>query len=162
MSWVGSCLPVCTILGPDKTIFLSQKYWYFHFLQEIIHCGYSLEAMQGASRSRSGMWLALPYWIVRIWNSASYFMAFHFTEPFIIIFSYIWFKQCWKGRKSPTYHYQKHLAKALLMSNHKLKKKVQLNFSGSNIFGTMEICSRYGQSKPLRINHGARLGRKWQ
>ena len=34
------------------------------------------------------------------------------------------------------------------------------NFNGSNIFGAMETCSRYGQFEPLRVNHGARSGSK--
>ena len=35
---------------------------------------------------------------------------------------------------------------------------VQSNVNGSNIFGTMEICSRYGLFEPLRFNHGTRSG----
>ena len=30
--------------------------------------------------------------------------------------------------------------------------------TGWNIFGTMEICSRYEQLEPLRVNHDARSG----
>ena len=30
------------------------------------------------------------------------------------------------------------------------------NFNGSNIYGTMEICSRHGKFEPLRVNHSAR------
>ena len=33
---------------------------------------------------------------------------------------------------------------------------LQLNFNDSNIFGTMEICSRHGLFKQLRLNHGIR------
>ena len=33
---------------------------------------------------------------------------------------------------------------------------VQSDFNGSNIFGTMENCSRHEQFEPLRVNHGAR------
>ena len=36
----------------------------------------------------------------------------------------------------------------------------QSNFNGSNIFGTIENCSRLGQFEPLRVNHGARSGSK--
>ena len=39
---------------------------------------------------------------------------------------------------------------------------VQSNFNGSDIFGTMEVCSRHGEFEPLRVNHGARSGRKWR
>ena len=36
------------------------------------------------------------------------------------------------------------------------------NFNGSNIFKTMEICSRYGQFEPLRVNHDVRFGSNWR
>ena len=39
-------------------------------------------------------------------------------------------------------------------------EEIQSNFNGSNIFGTMEICSRYGYFEPLRVNHGTRSGSK--
>ena len=32
------------------------------------------------------------------------------------------------------------------------------SITGWNIFGTMEICSRYEQLEPLRVNHDARSG----
>ena len=32
---------------------------------------------------------------------------------------------------------------------------VQLNFDGSNIFGTIENCPRHGWFEPLRVNYGA-------
>ena len=38
----------------------------------------------------------------------------------------------------------------------KARDDVQSNFNGSNIFGTMEICSRHGWFEPLRVNHSAR------
>ena len=37
---------------------------------------------------------------------------------------------------------------------------VQSNFNGSNIFGTIENCSRHGWFEPLRVNYGAKLGSK--
>ena len=43
-----------------------------------------------------------------------------------------------------------------------IQTDIQLNCNGSNIFGTMEICSRYGLFWPLRVNHAARSGGKWQ
>ena len=38
---------------------------------------------------------------------------------------------------------------------------LQSNFNGSDIFGTLETCSRHGLFEPLRVNYGARLGSKW-
>ena len=32
---------------------------------------------------------------------------------------------------------------------------LQSNFDGSNIFGTIENCSRHGWFEPLRVNYGA-------
>ena len=40
------------------------------------------------------------------------------------------------------------------------KFAIQSNFNGSNIFGTIELCSRYGYFEPLRVIHGARSGSK--
>ena len=37
---------------------------------------------------------------------------------------------------------------------------IQSNFNGSNIFGTIENCSRHGSFEPLRVNYGAKLGSK--
>ena len=39
---------------------------------------------------------------------------------------------------------------------------LQLNFDGSNIFGTIENCSRHGWFEPLRVNYGAKPGSKWR
>ena len=39
---------------------------------------------------------------------------------------------------------------------------IQSNLNGSNIFETMEICSRCGYFEPLRVNQSARLGDKWE
>ena len=41
------------------------------------------------------------------------------------------------------------------------RKKLRSIFNGSKIFGTMEICSRYGQFEPLRVNQCAMSGGKW-
>ena len=30
---------------------------------------------------------------------------------------------------------------------------IESNLSGSNIFGTIEICSRYGKFEPLKVDH---------
>ena len=38
--------------------------------------------------------------------------------------------------------------------------KIQSNFNGSNIFGTIEICSKHGLFEPLRVNHGTSSGNK--
>ena len=40
--------------------------------------------------------------------------------------------------------------------------KVQSNFDGSNIFGTIENCSRHGWFEPLRVNYDAKSGSKWR
>ena len=40
--------------------------------------------------------------------------------------------------------------------------EVQSNFNGSNIFGTIENCSRHGWFEPLRVNYGAKSGAKWR
>ena len=37
---------------------------------------------------------------------------------------------------------------------------IQSNLNGSNIFGTLENCSRHGKFEPLRVNHGVRSGSK--
>ena len=37
---------------------------------------------------------------------------------------------------------------------------LKLTLNGSNIFGAMEIGSRYEQFKPLRVNHSTKLGDK--
>ena len=37
---------------------------------------------------------------------------------------------------------------------------IQSNFSGLNIFGSVEICSRYGKFEPLGVSHGTRSGSK--
>ena len=39
---------------------------------------------------------------------------------------------------------------------------IQSNFDGSNIFGTIENCSRYRWFEPLRVNYGAKSGSKWR
>ena len=39
-------------------------------------------------------------------------------------------------------------------------KNIQSHFNGSNIFGTIENCSRHRQFEPLRVNHGATSGGK--
>ena len=39
---------------------------------------------------------------------------------------------------------------------------IQSNFDGSNIFGTIENCSRHGWFEPLRVNYGAKSGSKWR
>ena len=39
---------------------------------------------------------------------------------------------------------------------------LQSSLNGSNIFRTIEICSRYGKLEPLRVNHAARSGSKWR
>ena len=39
---------------------------------------------------------------------------------------------------------------------------VQSNLDGSNLFGTMKICSRDGWFEPLRVNYGANSGSKWR
>ena len=39
---------------------------------------------------------------------------------------------------------------------------IQSNFDGSNIFGTIEKCSRHGWFEPLRVNYGAKSGSKWR
>ena len=41
------------------------------------------------------------------------------------------------------------------------KSNIQLNFNGSNIFRTLEICSRNGQFEPLSVNHSTRSDGKW-
>ena len=41
-------------------------------------------------------------------------------------------------------------------------KVIQSNFDGSNIFGTIENCSRHGWFEPLRVNYGAKSGNKWR
>ena len=38
--------------------------------------------------------------------------------------------------------------------------RVQSNFNGSNIFETIENCSRHGWFEPLRVNHGTSSGSK--
>ena len=38
---------------------------------------------------------------------------------------------------------------------------IQLNFNGSNIFKSLEICSRNGKFEPLTVNHRANLRGKW-
>ena len=35
-----------------------------------------------------------------------------------------------------------------------------MNLCGSNLFGTMEICSKLGQFEPLSVNDSANLGGK--
>ena len=35
---------------------------------------------------------------------------------------------------------------------------IQSNFDGSNIFGTMDICSRYGKFESLKVNDSASSG----
>ena len=40
--------------------------------------------------------------------------------------------------------------------------QIQSNFNGSNIFGTIENCSRHGWFEPMRVNYGAKSGRKWR
>ena len=39
---------------------------------------------------------------------------------------------------------------------------IQSNLNGSNSFGTMKICSRYGLFEPLRVNQSARSESKWR
>ena len=39
---------------------------------------------------------------------------------------------------------------------------IQLNFVGSSIFGTIEICLRQGKFEPLRVNHSTGSGSKWR
>ena len=41
------------------------------------------------------------------------------------------------------------------------RSPLKQNLNGSNIFGTMEICSRHGQFEPLWVNHAAKSGSKW-
>ena len=35
---------------------------------------------------------------------------------------------------------------------------IQWNLNGSNIFGTMDICSTNGYLEPLTVNHNDRVG----
>ena len=53
-----------------------------------------------------------------------------------------------------------HLTYASLALNPRYE--VQSNLNGWNIFGTMEIYSRYELFEPMRVNHSARLGDKWE
>ena len=38
----------------------------------------------------------------------------------------------------------------------KITVLIQSNLNGSNIFGTIENCSRHGWFEPLRVNYGAK------
>ena len=61
-------------------------------------------------------------------------------------------------------YWEKKKYKYIVVEKKKKKKKkkkkrwIKSNRSGSSIFRTMEICSGYGQFKPLKVNHSARLG----
>ena len=44
----------------------------------------------------------------------------------------------------------------------KKKRNIQSNLNSSNIFETMETCSTHWLFEPLSVDHGARLGSKWQ
>ena len=39
---------------------------------------------------------------------------------------------------------------------------VQSNLNGSNILGTMKICSRYGLFEPVWVNHAVRPRSNWR
>ena len=57
-----------------------------------------------------------------------------------------------------TVHSETRLQNCTVQSGHSQFAFKTQNFSGSNSFGTMEICSRQGKFELMSVNHSARSG----